>query len=831
MSMKKHLSTRVMAVFLALVMCLGMLPTAAFAVGEETAPCPVCQGLGQVEADCAGCDGTGRVVTGTVSCPACGGGQKTLPCAACVDGKVTRTVTEDADVDCEACGGSGQVTDPETGDPALCAACEGVGTVKGTASREVTEDCQVCGGSGETEAPACETCGGTGTVQETTDCQVCGGTGRVAKPEDPVDTEAIAAAIGEVGADLQDLGDRFGAFQEEFFWNLTGEEEDPAADFAAAAAVEFGKEFNALLAKYKAIPAEVTETEYAGTYAEMEYALQMMADAMGGDLNSGVETLANNEMSWTWTVTIIGLKFCRSDGTESSTNKYTKNGFKTNYADHELGYRFKWNSSAGGSTYNGGWQLIMTADGADVDNTTAYVYTKDMSRASATWTASASSHTGNSSHPFTLYASDYPKADYSYKTYTLNYNANGGTDGSITKSEAKNKTETSWTFEALTGNPTRTGYTLDGWSTTSGTNNAEGRVSKVTCSTDTKTKTVYAIWKPIDCTITYTDGQFNGAAFTDDAHTAKYDSTTPGYTGGTPGDYTDSTGKKWEFDGWNPGIKATVDGDQTYTAKWKEKTTPTPNLTVEKEVLNPKTTYQTGDHVTYRITVTNSGTAKAESVVITDELPSGKLFFENYRIGSGEAVTTKPADNRYSLGNIDAGQSASMTITARVLESIFTSNDPVTIRNTAAADYTDKPSDVNPSGSVEITVEPQEKIRPLYIYKRFSGAAKDDPTPTGIPQNFYFDYSYTDRDGEHTGTLKLENAEVTTEGQGDIKNAVTYVWKTPLQIKVLEGDEPVMVTLTEHNYLIGDNKTQFVWKGAFYTIDGSTSAATGQVGV
>lgn len=182
MSMKKHLSTRVMAVFLALVMCLGMLPTAAFAVGEETAPCPVCQGLGQVEADCAGCDGTGRVVTGTVSCPACGGEQKTLPCAACVDGKVTRTVTEDVDVDCEVCGGSGQVTDLETGDPALCAACEGVGTVKGTASREVTEDCQVCGGSGETEAPACETCGGTGTVQETTDCQVCGGTGTVTEP-------------------------------------------------------------------------------------------------------------------------------------------------------------------------------------------------------------------------------------------------------------------------------------------------------------------------------------------------------------------------------------------------------------------------------------------------------------------------------------------------------------------------------------------------------------------------------------------------------------------------------------------------------------------------
>lgn len=251
----KNLGKRGLALFLVLMMCMTMLPTAAFAVEEETIPCEACEGRGMVESACPDCGGTGKVSV-TSACP-----------------------------DCE--------------EPAECPACNGTGEV----TEEVTADCDACGGTGEAECPTCggtrqvatETdcanCGGTGEVERI--CAECGGSGRVAKSqEDPVDTEAIAAAVGGVAEELQDLGDRFGAFQEEFFWNLTGDEEDPMADFTAAAVVEFGEEFNALLAKYKAIPAEVTETEYAGTYAEMEYALQMMADAMGGDLNSGVETLA-----------------------------------------------------------------------------------------------------------------------------------------------------------------------------------------------------------------------------------------------------------------------------------------------------------------------------------------------------------------------------------------------------------------------------------------------------------------------------------------------------------------------------------------------------------
>ena len=56
----------------------------------------------------------------------------------------------------------------------------------------------------------------------------------------------------------------------------------------------------------------------------------------------------------------------------------------------------------------------MTVDGSIVERTTAYIYSRNMSGAAGSWTAPKSSHTGTSSHPFTLYLSDYPVMPPSY---------------------------------------------------------------------------------------------------------------------------------------------------------------------------------------------------------------------------------------------------------------------------------------------------------------------------------------------------------------------------------------------------------------------------------
>ena len=55
------------------------------------------------------------------------------------------------------------------------------------------------------------------------------------------------------------------------------------------------------------------------------------------------------DMSWTWTVTVNGGKYCKFDGTESNTNPYTITKYLDNSVPHEIGYKFEWDASAGGS--------------------------------------------------------------------------------------------------------------------------------------------------------------------------------------------------------------------------------------------------------------------------------------------------------------------------------------------------------------------------------------------------------------------------------------------------------------------------------------------------
>ena len=194
-------------------------------------------------------------------------------------------------------------------------------------------------------------------------------------------------------------------------------------------------------------------------------------------------------MSWTWTVTIFGGNYYGADGTQTSTNKYTINQHLDNSVDHEIGYKFEWNASAGGSNYNGGWQLCLTVDGSIVERSTAYIYERNMSTASATWIAPKSSHTGNSTHPFTLYLSDYPAH---FQKITLKYDANGGTNAPASETKQVEKGQSA-TFTVSNQKPTRENYTFKGWSTDENAATAEYiGGNNITISQDT---TLYAVWE------------------------------------------------------------------------------------------------------------------------------------------------------------------------------------------------------------------------------------------------------------------------------------------------------------------------------------------------
>ena len=200
------------------------------------------------------------------------------------------------------------------------------------------------------------------------------------------------------------------------------------------------------------------------------------------------------DMSWTWKVTVIGDNYCRKDGTASNANWYTINRHLDNSVNHEIGYKFEWDARAGGNTYNGGWQLCLTVDGTVVERSTAYIYTRDMSNASGSWTAPGSSHTGNSSHPFIIYLSNYPKADYSKeKTFTLNYDANGGTGGPGTQTQKTSSTF--FNFAVPDTAPTKQGYDFKGWSETKNGSVKYNVGDTIQVTTSTTPKTVYAVWE------------------------------------------------------------------------------------------------------------------------------------------------------------------------------------------------------------------------------------------------------------------------------------------------------------------------------------------------
>lgn len=90
-------------------------------------------------------------------------------------------------------------------------------------------------------------------------------------------------------------------------------------------------------------------------------------------------------------------------------------------------------------------------------------------------------------------------ANWSINTYTVSYNANGGSNA------PGNQTKTYGTNLTLTSNkPTRTGYTFDGWNTQSdgkGTNYASGGTYSANAAV-----TLYAKWKPNTYTIKYSLG-------------------------------------------------------------------------------------------------------------------------------------------------------------------------------------------------------------------------------------------------------------------------------------------------------------------------------------
>ena len=155
-------------------------------------------------------------------------------------------------------------------------------------------------------------------------------------------------------------------------------------------------------------------------------------------------------------------------------------------------------------------------------------------------------------------------------SYTVTFDAAGGRFGDSTTSKLSNQT-----YDAeyqLPVDPTRTGYTFQGWYT--GSTGAGTKVESSTHVTQVGNRTLYAYWKPNTYTVTY-DAQ--DGSFADDSSGRKSFIVSYDDKYSLP---ADPTKRGYAFDGWyteaeggkqiTADTKMTTAGDLTLYAHWRE---------------------------------------------------------------------------------------------------------------------------------------------------------------------------------------------------------------------------------------------------------------------
>lgn len=175
------------------------------------------------------------------------------------------------------------------------------------------------------------------------------------------------------------------------------------------------------------------------------------------------------------------------------------------------------NSVNGAGTYSSGTKVSISATPSN-----GYKFSK--------WTGSA--ETGSNPYKFSINGNKSFTANATANTYTVTFNANGGTTPTASKSVTYNGT-----YGTLP-TPTRKGYTFNGWYTT-----ASGGTQKTSSSTYTTAgnSTLYAHWTAIKYTIRYNSNGGSGS-MSPSEHTYNVEKKLTANT---------FTKQNYEFQGWD----------------------------------------------------------------------------------------------------------------------------------------------------------------------------------------------------------------------------------------------------------------------------------------
>lgn len=330
-------------------------------------------------------------------------------------------------------------------------------------------------------------------------------------------------------------------------------------------------------------------------------------------------------------------------------------------------------------------------------------------------------------------------AVYTANTYTVKFDANGGT-GTMS-----NQNFTYGTAQNLTANTfTRTGYTFAGWATSANGNkvyNDKQSVSNLSTSNGA-TVTLYAKWTPVNYTITYkTNGGNSIANKTYTIETATFDLPTPTKTGYTFAGWYDNaelTGNKVTQ------ITKGSTGDKTFYAKW------TPNKYTVKFNPNGGTgsmadqafIYGTSQNLTanaftnvgysfngWNTNEAGTGTKYNDQESVNNLTPTNNGIVNLYAQWTEikHAITIKSNDNTFGTVTPSAasvGQHTAVSITATSkIDYVFknwTATDGITITNANTATTTIKATQ---AGTVTANFE---KAKTTTVYLKPNAAWKKD---------------------------------------------------------------------------------------------------------
>ena len=246
--------------------------------------------------------------------------------------------------------------------------------------------------------------------------------------------------------------------------------------------------------------------------------------------------------------------------------------------------------------------------------------------------AAGASYTSNAA--VTLYAI------WKANTYSVKYNANGGSIGNVT-----DQTKTyGVTLKLDTDKPTRTGYTFKGWATS-----ASGSVAYAAGASYTANAavTLYAVWQVITYTVTYNP---NGGTGAPSSQTKTYGKTLTLST-------QKPTKTNYTFKGWATSSTAAAAGTVTYTAGGSYTTNSGVTLYAVWELAYTKpkiTNYSVARYDEATSKKTNDGKSILVTFTWSTFLDVSSILIEWWNVSTPATVSKKTITASGKNGNVSA---------------------------------------------------------------------------------------------------------------------------------------------------------------------------------